>query len=133
MTHTLPRATTVALIAVLACAGCGSDVSTAVSGAAGRFYAAVASGNGVAACALLAPSTVHEVQQSEQAPCGTAIMKEDIPAAGQVVGQKRYGDQAQVRLRRDTAFLARFPDGWKVVAAACTPRGELPYDCKVKG
>lgn len=123
-----------ASVAVLvAAAGCGSDISTAVSSTAGRFYAAVASGNGAAACALLAPSTVHEVQQSEQAPCGTAIMKEDIPAAGQVVDQKRYGDQAQVRLSGDTAFLAQFADGWKVVAVACTPRGEQPYDCKVKG
>jgi hypothetical protein len=122
-----------ASVVVLACAGCGSDISTAVSNTAERFYGAVASGNGAAACALLAPLTVHEVQQSEQEPCGTAIMDEDIPAAGQVIGQKRFGDQAQVRLRGDTAFLAQFADGWKVVAAACTPRGELPYDCKVKG
>jgi hypothetical protein len=33
----------------------------------------------------------------------------------------------------DTVFLAEFPDGWKVVAAACTPRDRLPYDCQVEG
>jgi hypothetical protein len=120
-------------VVLLASAGCGSDISTAVSSVAERFYAAVASGNGTAACALLAPPTAHEVLQAGQAPCGTAILKEDIPAAGQVVDEKRFGDQAQVRLRGDTAFLAQFADGWKVVAAACTSRGELPYDCKVKG
>jgi hypothetical protein len=122
-----------ASVVVLASAGCGSDVSTAASSVAERFYAAVAAGNGAAACALLAPPTIAEVEQSGQAPCRQAIMDEDIPSAGQVVDQQRFGDQAQVRLRGDTAFLAQFADGWKVVAAACTWRGELPYDCKVKG
>jgi hypothetical protein len=120
-------------IVVQALAGCGSSASTAVSSVAERFYAAVASGDGAAACALLAPPTVDEVEQSGQAPCRTAILDEDIPPAGEVAELKRYGDEAQVRLRGDTAFLAEFDDGWKVVAVGCTSRDELPYDCKVKG
>jgi hypothetical protein len=122
-----------AVVAMLASAGCGSDISSAVSSVANRFYTAVASGNGAAACALLAPPTRDEVERSGEAPCSSAILDEDIPDAGQIVEQKRFGDQAQVRLRGDTAFLAQFTDGWKVFAAACTSRGELPYDCKVKG
>ena len=33
----------------------------------------------------------------------------------------------------DTVFLLRFPDGWRVSAAGCTPQGEAPYDCEVQG
>jgi hypothetical protein len=122
-----------AFMATLTLAGCGSGVSTAPASVAERFYAAVASGDGAAACALLAPPTVEEVERSGNAPCRSAILDEDVPQTAEVVELKRYGDQAQVRLRDDTAFLAEFDNGWKVVAVACTPRGELPYDCKVKG
>ncbi|MGH3331739.1 MAG: hypothetical protein ACRDPJ_10615 [Nocardioidaceae bacterium] len=45
----------------------------------------------------------------------------------------RFGNQAEVKLIGDTAFLAEFGTGWKVVAAACTHRAALPYDCQVKG
>lgn len=116
-----------------AIAGCGSTAPTAVSGVTERFYAAVASGNGEAACALLAPPTIDEVEQSGQASCSSAILDEDVPQAAEVLELQRYGDEAIVRLRGDTAFLAEFDDGWKVVAVACISRGELPYDCKVKG
>jgi hypothetical protein len=44
-----------------------------------------------------------------------------------------YGQRAQVRLSGDTVFLAVFPDGWRVVAAGCTARGEKPYDCVLQG
>jgi hypothetical protein len=43
-----------------------------------------------------------------------------------------WGAEAQVRLADDTVFLTRTSDGWRVSAAACTPRGEgLPYDCRL--
>ncbi|MEV6283896.1 hypothetical protein [Kribbella sp. NPDC051770] len=112
---------------------CGTNLSSPSSHAAEQFYRALAAGDGAAACELLAPQTREEVEDSAEAPCRTAILDEDIPAAGAVTGLHQYGDQAQVRLSGDTAFLAEFGNGWKVVAAACTPRGERPYDCKVEG
>lgn len=118
---------------VLAGVGCGSDLASAPSDAVERFYQAIESRNGAAACALLAPQTVHEVEESAQALCATAILDENIPAGGEVTQLRQYGVQAQARTRADTAFLAEFDDGWKVVAAACTSQGELPYDCKLKG
>jgi hypothetical protein len=118
---------------VFAGAACGSDLPAAPSNAAERFYQAIDSHNGAAACALLAPQTVHEVEQSAQAQCETAILDEDIPAGGAVTELHRYGTEAQARTGNDTAFLAEFGDGWKIVAAACAPRGQMPYDCKVKG
>lgn len=132
----LVRAVSCAVLAgamVLTVAGCGASDRTAVSGVARGFYQAVRAGNGTAACALLAPPTVDEVEQSEQAPCRTAILDEDIPDVGDVTATHRYGGQAQVELDGDTAFLSEFGDGWKVVAVACTARGEAPYDCKVSG
>ncbi|MFE5491394.1 hypothetical protein ACFQ7Z_15815 [Streptomyces virginiae] len=44
-----------------------------------------------------------------------------------------YGWQAMVRLSGDTLFLSQFGKGRKVVAAGCTPRPDLPFDCQVKG
>lgn len=129
------RRTSVGLVGVLVltAAGCGSSGPAAVTEVAQRFYRAVGSGDGAAACALLAPPTLEEVEQSADAPCRTAILDVDLPAAGEVTGSSRYGGQAQVRLRGDTAFLSEFGAGWLVVAAGCTARSEAPYDCKVSG
>ena len=118
---------------MVAVSSCGSKLPEASAGAAERFYHAISGHDGAAACLLLAPQTRQEVEQSAKAPCSTAILDEDIPAAGNVVELRQYGTQAQARMSRDTAFLAEFDDGWKIVAAACTSQGQLPYDCKVKG
>jgi hypothetical protein len=118
---------------MLALTGCGARLPAASSSVAERFYQAVESGNGSAACELLAPGTLQEVEQAAQAPCRTAILDEDISGDGKVVKLRQYGMQAQVKVGGDTAFLSEFDDGWKVVAAGCTAQGELPYDCKVKG
>jgi hypothetical protein len=44
-----------------------------------------------------------------------------------------YGLQAEVILSGDTVFLSRFEDGWRVIAAGCTPQEGKPFDCLVKG
>ena len=118
---------------VLAVSSCGARLPAASSSVAEQFYQAIQRNDGAAACDLLAPQTVHELEQSSQTRCASAILDEDIPAGGTVVELRQYGTEAQARTARDTAFLADFDDGWKVVAAACTAQGQLPYDCKVKG
>ena len=52
---------------------------------------------------------------------------------GEVTAVEVWGGDAQVRLSGDTVFLSRTQEGWKVVAAACTPQSEGPYDCEVQG
>jgi hypothetical protein len=121
----------VAGVAVCLVASCGSKLPEASSSTAERFYQAVEHQDGAAACALLAPETRDEV--AAEAPCATAILDEDLPTAGSVTELRQYGTQAQARMSGDTAFLAQFDDGWKIVAAGCTSKGELPYECKVKG
>ena len=123
----------IAAVLIAAATGCSSTAPAASSRAAEQFYAAIEADDGAAACALLAPQTREEIADSGQTSCSAAILDEDIPDAGAVTELRQYGTHAQIELSGDTAFLAEFDDGWKVVAAACTARGELPYDCKVKG
>ena len=95
--------------------------------------AAVAGRDGGTACALLAPDTAEEVADAGDKPCAQAVLEEDLSDPGAVTGTDVYGQWAQVRLTGDTVFLAVFPEGWRVVAAGCTPRPERPYDCVLKG
>lgn len=116
-----------------AVAGCAGGSGAAAADVALRFHAAVAGGDGATACGLLAPQTRSELRQSAQRPCPVAVLEEEVPQVGGVRSSSLFGTQAQVRLEGDTVFLAEFPRGWRVVAAACTPRPPLPYDCRIKG
>jgi hypothetical protein len=127
---------TVTAVTVLGLAtGCSSagPSSSAVDAAAVGFHAAVANGRLTAACALLAPRTLQEVEQSAKAPCPKALADADLPGARAVTTTDVYGTNARVVLTGDTVFLARFGTVWKVTAAGCKPRPDLPYDCDVKG
>jgi hypothetical protein len=83
-------------------------------------------------CALLAPSTLQTLESDESAPCADVIGQVPLPG-GAVEAVEVWGGDAQVRLGGDTVFLTETPSGWLVTAAACEPRGELPYDCQVEG
>jgi len=119
---------------VLVTAGCADtgERGAAAASVAVRLLRAAGT-DGPAACALLAPDTVSEVEKSAGQSCAEAILDEDLPAPGTVVGTQVYGQWAQVRLSDDTVFLAVFPGGWRVVAAGCEPRGDRPYDCTLGG
>jgi hypothetical protein len=122
------------LMAVGALTGCGStDRERAASAAAVRLLTAVDGKDGAGACAVLAPDTASEVEQSGGKPCAEAILDEDLPKPGTVTASHVYGHWAQVSLSDDTIFVAVFPGGWRVVAAGCSPRGDRPYDCTVQG
>jgi hypothetical protein len=113
--------------------GCAADNGRQVLDVARAFYEAHAERNGQAACALLAPATVQEIEQSTGSPCEVAVLEEELPDAGDAAGIDVWGNQAQVRFAGDTAFLAEFPGGWKVIAAACQAQPEQPYECRVTG
>lgn len=121
------------MLLTLAAAAAGCSDSTAPAEAAREFYRAVVAQDGAAACALLAPKTRQELEQSAQKPCDQAILEEDIPPADAVRSAERFGNLSQVRFGQETAFLAEFPGGWLVTAAGCTPVPDHPYDCQVKG
>ncbi|MCG5436268.1 hypothetical protein [Micromonospora foliorum] len=110
-----------------------TDRGDAAAAVAVRMLTAVAEMDAAAACPLLAPDTLAELEQSADKPCAEAILAEDLPKPGSVSASEVYGQRAQVRLSGDTVFLAVFPGGWRVVAAGCTARGEKPYDCVLQG
>jgi uncharacterized protein YceK len=119
------------LITMLLLAGCSSveQRSGAAEETARRFLQAAANGDGHAACGALAPATEAEID----APCAEGIVDEALTAPSDQAETQVYGQRALVRFADDTVFLAVFPDGWRVVAAGCEPRGERPYDCTVQG
>jgi hypothetical protein len=130
--HRLVGSLLVLAVALAGCSPVGDRAESAESTAVG-FLRDVAAGNGAAACALLAPNTVAELEQSDKKGCAEAIVGEDLPRPGTASGTSVYGQWAQVHLTDDTVFLAVFPGGWRVVAAGCTPQGDRPYDCTLQG
>jgi hypothetical protein len=127
--------------AALACwvlGGCGAADQGDVTSAARSFYDAVGSGDGVRACAELAPPTRAGLEQSAGRPCGQAVLAEDLPPGDRVVGVEVHGQMAMVRWSTETTFLSRYADGWRVYAAGCTPPPERSahadrYDCTIQG
>jgi hypothetical protein len=111
--------------------GCGSPGSGAERAAA-DFYRAVESGASSTACELLAPETRRQLEQDEHASCETALSMVRLPVAGAPVRVDRYGQHALVRFDTDAVFMTEYDDGWRVVAAGCTARDALPYDCVIK-
>jgi hypothetical protein len=109
--------------------GCASASTRPAEQAARQFYASLEGRHGEQACALLAPEAAKSLEAGDQS-CATAILQLDLPG-GEVRNAEVWGDEARVRLARDTVFLHRFPAGWRVRGAGCEPRKDLPYDCEV--
>jgi len=100
------------------------------------FHEALANDQPSVACDLLAPGTREELEQSGDTSCPEALADAGLPDTTTVTSADVYGDNARVVLdgdTGDTVFLARFGSQWKVTAAGCKARPDLPYDCDVKG
>ncbi|NKX55479.1 hypothetical protein [Arthrobacter mobilis] len=108
----------------------GSDEAAAM---AGRFHQLLASGDSAAACELLAPGTIEELESGDPGSCAGKLSGLGLATASKVLEGRAYGREAQVKLDGDTVFLTRSGDRWVVTAAGCASRGERPYDCEVKG
>lgn len=119
------------LLALLS--GCATGEEDAVRRSADEFEAAITDQDGAAACALLAPVTRSELEQSSGTSCEKGVLEEVAPTDRATGRVQVFGTMAQVRYGGDTVFLTEFREGWRVFAAACEPRGAKPYDCKVKG
>lgn len=119
--------------AALVLTACGSSRDADVADAATAFYAALADGDGAAACDLLAPETRSQLEQSAGQECAQAVLEEELPEPSGAPDVAAFDTNGQARFAGETAFLSRFSDGWKVVAAGCTPRDPRPYDCTLSG
>jgi hypothetical protein len=119
--------------ALLAAGGCGSARRDAAAEAAGQFVSALGSSDMAAACRLLAPDTVKVIESLQPQGCQQALPTLHLPS-DPVTGVRAWGDAAQARSSGDVIFLRELPEGWRVVAAGCRPRGDgRPYDCSVGG
>jgi hypothetical protein len=119
---------------LVALTGCQSPQAPEASEAAASFYRALADGDGAAACAAMTPTTRSELEQAAGKACPEAVLDEDLPSVAGVESAETYGTMAMVTFAGETTFLTRFPDGWLVTAAGCSPpSGAGGYDCKVKG
>lgn len=132
------RALVLVALAALTLAAC-TPPGDAPAAAATDFYAAVADGDGTAACADLAPAVVESVEEETASSCADALTTGDLGddlqdrARGTTEPRVRVaGRQAQAVLGTDTVFLTRSGSRWLVTAAGCTPRPERPYDCEVE-
>ena len=124
------------VLSVMLAASCSgrADERPRAERAAADFYNAIAQQDGTTACVLLAPETKQEVEKAAKQPCEQAITDEDLPAdLGIVSATEINGNEAIVTAVGDTVFVSDFYGQWKIVAAGCSPQGDLPYDCELKG
>jgi len=119
-------------VLVTACSSLGPN-TTAAAGVVSAFHRAVQDGDGHAACALLAPATVEDLEGRSGQPCPDSILTQDLPDTQDVQDTQAFGRAAQVSMDGDAVFLSVFGDRWLITAAGCTPRGDRPYDCTLKG
>jgi hypothetical protein len=117
----------------------GTAAAVLLAGCAGmerpdveRVATDFATGAPAVRCQLLAPAALAALESDESAPC-TAVVGDLAPPGGEVRQTAVWGDEAQVQLTDDTLFLTRTGAGWKVIAAGCTPNGDLPYECRLEG
>jgi hypothetical protein len=131
--HGGPLARSLAVAAgVLLVAGCAGAQDRPAKSAAVGFLAAARSGDGAAACALLAPAAREELARTAGAPCQEAVLGEDLGTQETRPAEVTVFDtMAQASVGSQTLFLSRYDGAWLVVAAACTPVPDRPYDCSI--
>jgi hypothetical protein len=120
------------VLSAIAVSGCAAS-TTPGSAVASRFYRAVDAGHWGLACALLAPETKSQLEQSAGSACPDALSQENLADPGPMRSSVVFGTMTQTRFEQDTVFVARFRSGWKVMAAGCSPVPGHPYDCRLQG
>jgi len=121
----------VGLMVLAGCTGPGADQAGDVA----QSFAQLATSDTAQACELLSGNTREAVEKAAKKPCPDALTNDDLPGESSVRLVDVYGHDARVTLDNDVVFLARFPEGWKVTAAGCTPGSseDEPFDCDVSG
>jgi hypothetical protein len=118
-------------------AGCGTagdraDATTVTE----RFYDAIRSDDGAAACEQLSDAVVKQLESQSGEPCEDAVTGLEYDG-GEISAVEVYATNAKVDLTSDeSGFLSLEPDGWRLSAIGCKPEeGEPrdhPLDCEVE-
>jgi hypothetical protein len=120
---------------VLTLAGCGTaDREDDAGAVAQRFHAALANGDGQAACHQLNEQTSSKLEQQDKKPCEKAILSLQLPKGGNVADTRVYVTSALSTLAQGGVdFLDEGPHGWRVSAAGCVPTApKQPYHCELE-
>ena len=125
------------LLLCLALSGCGrSEDRAEATGVAERFFAAVESGDGAAACRELSTDTRKKLEQDEKEPCREAIGGLEIEP-GALTTIELFLTNAKADLDNgDSAFLSLTEQGWRLSAVGCKPGdgppADVPMDCELE-
>jgi hypothetical protein len=123
------------LVPLLLFGGCGADASKRdVADVVQRFQAALAAGDGDAACAQLTASARDSLESEEELPCPRAVLELHLRGGGTVTERQVDITSASADVSgRGTAFLDQTPRGWRISAAGCSPASPgMPYDCELE-
>ena len=122
-----------ALLMLLACplglAACGtSDDRDQARATVERFYDAIRSEQGLAACEQLTGPAIDAVESQSGQPCRSVITRFEF-GGGAVVRTEVAVNSAAVDTRTgERAFLEREPEGWRISAVGCRPVASRPHD-----
>lgn len=126
-----------ALLLALAMTGCGvSGDEAEVRRVAERFDEAVRKGDGLVACEQLSTETVQALEGQLTQVCEDLVLGLEYEG-GRIEAAVVYVTNAKVDLSSgESAFLAKEPEGWRLVGVACRresgdPR-EHPLECEVE-
>lgn len=125
-----------AVLLALSSAGCGASSEQQAAETAATRFVSLRAAEPAAACALLAPTTIESLEKSAGQACPDALTVADIPDGTTVRAVTVDGHSALVVLADQRVFLARFDDGWRVIAAGCrrdSTDTSVPADCEIKG
>jgi hypothetical protein len=113
--------------------GCGTGADKRkVRSTVERFFAAVDRREGRAACRRLSEEASSKLESSEKRPCPRAVLGVGLSGSG-VTKVEVFITSARADLADgEAAFLDKTPGGWKISAAGCKPRGDMPYDCELE-
>lgn len=128
----LLRIAALVVLMPLVLSGCSSERESSVERVTEQFHMSLRDSDGQAACALLSDDAQQEVAQSQGSTCGAEIVQSGLPDSGRPRSAEVFGTAAQVRYDDDVVFLARYGDGWRVIAAGCAAVTDAPYDCAVQ-
>jgi hypothetical protein len=131
-----PRFVVLACLVALTLGGCGSgERGRDAAAVAERFHAALADGDGGAACDELSAETASTLENQEERPCEEVILTLELPEGATVADTRVYVTSAYAQLAEGGAdFLDEGSEGWKVSAAGCEQAApKQPYDCRLEG
>ncbi len=103
-----------------------------MAGTGAAFQRALRSDDLVGGCRLLSDEARNSLESASTRSCPVALAALELPT-GEIRSIEVWGGNGQIQLQSGTVFLAQFDTGWRITAAGCERRPDLPYDCDVKG